>query len=451
MQIRSIVLYGRDGKMRTLAFKLGSVNVITGQSSRGKSALIEIAEYCLGRSDFKIPEGVIRDTVAWYGVVFQIKDNQVLVAKPAPQRDASRQSQAYIQMGAEIELPALDKLIANTNDEGIVAQISGLMGIGPNRNMPDEDESRQALSATIKQASFYLFQKQSTIANQDVLFHRQQEPFIPQTIKDTLPFFLGVVPENKLALEMQLKRERRELRLLQKQLREVEQIAGDRIVRGQSLVAEAQQVGLLSQGIEASTNDWRGVQNSLHQTLEWTPSNSFAMGNDELLGYQDRLQEARRQLQRLHDEINASENFAKRTRGYTEEAYQQELRLQSIGLLDGDDPHFATCPLCSSQLSDTIPKVSAIRESLDKIGRNVRVVERKQPRLREHIEELYTRRDELRLEIDQLEETTYALGAEQEEASRFQDTNTRIARVVGRISLYLESVNMTEEIGRAHV
>lgn len=82
MQIKSIILYNSAGDKRIINFQLGQVNIITGKSSRGKSALLEIVDYCLGRTDFRIPDGVIQDKVAWYAVIFQIKELQVFIAKP---------------------------------------------------------------------------------------------------------------------------------------------------------------------------------------------------------------------------------------------------------------------------------------------------------------------------------------------------------------------------------
>jgi len=86
MQIKSISLYNSSGDIRSLSFKRGSVNIITGKSNTGKSSIIEIIDYCLGQPKFKIPEGVIRDTVLWYAVVYQINGTQVLIAKPTPCR-----------------------------------------------------------------------------------------------------------------------------------------------------------------------------------------------------------------------------------------------------------------------------------------------------------------------------------------------------------------------------
>ena len=48
MQIRELVLYGYNGKVRHLPFALGKVNIITGRSKSGKSAIGDIIDYCMG-------------------------------------------------------------------------------------------------------------------------------------------------------------------------------------------------------------------------------------------------------------------------------------------------------------------------------------------------------------------------------------------------------------------
>ena len=48
MQIRQLVLYGKNGKVRSISFEIGQVNIITGKSKSGKSAIGDIIEYCLG-------------------------------------------------------------------------------------------------------------------------------------------------------------------------------------------------------------------------------------------------------------------------------------------------------------------------------------------------------------------------------------------------------------------
>ena len=50
VQILDIVLYSHDGRQRALPLKAGRVNVITGASKTGKSALIDIVERDYPRS-----------------------------------------------------------------------------------------------------------------------------------------------------------------------------------------------------------------------------------------------------------------------------------------------------------------------------------------------------------------------------------------------------------------
>lgn len=68
MQISKIVLY-KDGEHRRIVpFAKGKVNIIVGDSKTGKSALIDIVDYCLGSGSCHIASGVIRDNVNWFAV-----------------------------------------------------------------------------------------------------------------------------------------------------------------------------------------------------------------------------------------------------------------------------------------------------------------------------------------------------------------------------------------------
>ena len=63
MQIQNIILYKDAEHNRVLTFETGKVNIITGESKSGKTAIINIVDYCLGSKDCKIADGVIRDNV----------------------------------------------------------------------------------------------------------------------------------------------------------------------------------------------------------------------------------------------------------------------------------------------------------------------------------------------------------------------------------------------------
>ncbi|TOI79208.1 hypothetical protein, partial [Vibrio parahaemolyticus] len=65
MQIKSISVYSKHGERNDVTFSRGSLNILTGASKRGKSQLIEIIDYCLGRSECNVADGLITDVVSW--------------------------------------------------------------------------------------------------------------------------------------------------------------------------------------------------------------------------------------------------------------------------------------------------------------------------------------------------------------------------------------------------
>ena len=71
LQIREIVLWPRvpQFKPRRVTFELGRVNVISGASRTGKSAVIPIIDYCLGSGTCSIPVNTIRNYCEWFGIV----------------------------------------------------------------------------------------------------------------------------------------------------------------------------------------------------------------------------------------------------------------------------------------------------------------------------------------------------------------------------------------------
>ena len=51
LQIAKLILYGTKGQVRELVFRIGALNILTGASKTGKSAIIDIIDYCTGRGE----------------------------------------------------------------------------------------------------------------------------------------------------------------------------------------------------------------------------------------------------------------------------------------------------------------------------------------------------------------------------------------------------------------
>jgi hypothetical protein len=255
MKIKSIHIYSDDGRRRDVILRDG-LNVITGRSSTGKSALSDIIEFCMGRSSFNVPEGVIRDKVSWYAVIYRFTGEEVLIAKPAPAPGALSGSMAMVRRGAMINAPDYGELQINDSDDGVIVLLTNLLGIPENTTDVPIESSRDSYDANIKHTLYYLFQKQAIVTNKDQLFYRQNEPYQPQAIKDTLPILLGVSGKDKFALEAQLRTVQRDLRLNSKLLQQARQAIDHSEDRALGLLSEARAVGIvqLSALIETSAS-----------------------------------------------------------------------------------------------------------------------------------------------------------------------------------------------------
>lgn len=448
MQILEIVLYSHHGQRRVLPINPGRTNIITGKSATGKSALIEIVDYCLGRRECNVPEGIIRDTVAWFGLRLQFPTGQMFIARQTPLPHQHSTNRAYIEEGEVVESPESAPQEPNTTIESIENTLTIKLGISPNLNIPSSTETRLPLPANIRHALFFCFQQQNDIAAKNYLFYRQYETHIPQAIKDTLPYFLGAIQENRLALEQDLARARRELRRAEQLLSEAQALRGDGISKAVSLVAEARQAGLISsedipQALESIVEVLRGIE-------QWTPDSTTYAGSQRLTQLQDELREIEQRYTDVTDSVNAVKSFANEAEGFTSEAHKQELRLESIGLFNGAQENAHVCPACSQEMQVPVPTADAMRRSLELLRANLDATTKERPRLREYIEKLETDREEIMQRIREKNEDIKGVLQEETAARQIRDLNARRARVVGRVSLWLESISLTDSTSELH-
>ena len=78
--IKSIIIFNENGEKRIVPLKQG-VNIITGESKTGKSALVEIIDYCLCSTRCTIPKGKITEFAYLYALVMHIDGSSYIVAR----------------------------------------------------------------------------------------------------------------------------------------------------------------------------------------------------------------------------------------------------------------------------------------------------------------------------------------------------------------------------------
>ncbi|MFA6270884.1 MAG: DUF3732 domain-containing protein [Candidatus Paceibacterota bacterium] len=445
MNIREIAIYGHSGEMRRISLKVNGLNIITGRSSTGKSALSDIVEYCMGRSTFNIPEGTIRDKVAWYAVIFQFPGEQVLVAKPAPTSNAASCSRAMIRRGASIKPPPFAELRQNADDDTVASLLSELLGIPTNRTQVSQEHSRDSFVATIKHTYFYLFQKQGLIANKEQLFYRQNEPFMPQAIKDTLPILLGVAPDDSLEIDFKLRAAKRDLKIAQKQLAEAQQFSAQLNFRASGLLSEAQQVGILTRGIAPETTD--EALAILTEIARWRPAPVPDEDTLRISELEDEIAAIRRERAAANETLRATRFFAEKEDGFTTEAQEQRSRLESINALPMQrESREWQWPFAPQNLGLDTPIAVALLKELQSLDQEMMAVAGERPHLEEFTQKLEYQILELTQRLRGREESLAAAIAANAAIATMGSRNAAAAKTVGRISLFLETYRPDDDM-----
>ena len=104
--IDSIILWPKRDEFsyRRLPFADGKINIITGASRTGKSAIIPIIDYCLCSNKCQIPVDVIRNSCEWFGVLFNLEDGQLLLCRREPGTQVST-GEMYMTRNDIIDIP----------------------------------------------------------------------------------------------------------------------------------------------------------------------------------------------------------------------------------------------------------------------------------------------------------------------------------------------------------
>jgi uncharacterized protein DUF3732 len=440
LQLRAIAIYSKEGERRDIRFNLRALNIVTGASKTGKSALLDIVDYCWGRPECTVAEGEIRRSVSWFAVLFDRAGEGILIARKNPGPTGKASDEIYFERSIE-DFPASPAgFIKNITGDGLRTQLTSLLGIAENLNIPEPGSTRRPLEASASQAIFFCLQAQDEIASRRLLFHRQGEQHIPQAIKDVLPYFVGAMGEDHYLAQKRYEDARLRLRRLEREHAEARALADEASGTARKLWQEAKRVGLIP--LDAAPDSPEALRAMLAQASAPRPL-SYARIDDpaaDLTDLEERRRQLRAELQDVRDEIGELSRRAREASDFEAEALEQQARLASIGLVPDDGGEHGVCPLCDSRLAIPVPSVEEIRRSLAGLERQLLSARRDHPRLQARIAELETRRTERESEMKAVQRDITTRIAENERLRIQQDQFTEQARVAGRIGYYLENV-----------
>ncbi len=444
MQINKIVLYSKHNQKRVIDFNIGQLNIISGKSKTGKSVIGDIIDYCFGGQSCNIAIGVVRDTVAWYGLLLEHNGEKLFVARQNPPNGQASTGNCCYQFACS-DIPETIVGLATVDCAGLEKLLSKKIGISENVFNPPQGSARRALSANIRHAMFYCIQGQDEIAAQKLLFHKQSEQFMAQAIKDTLPYFLGILDEQNLELENERNVLKREALLIGRKLEELAQLKGNGLERAISLIEEAKLVGLIHKDATIDKSNDANLKQILREACQWKSVEIDFEGMDRISYLQAQIEKDQRDLENVKIKISNAQEYVEEGTGYSIEAKHQINRLNSIGLFEELNLTGDRCPFCSAELEHSVSYISDIRGAVEKLSQNLALANREKVYINPYIKQLKQEKQQIedRIKLAQIE--INAIYENNQEAIAFKDLNSRRARVVGRISLWLESVVIIDD------
>ena len=438
-QILNILVYGTNGQIRSIELKPDAVNIITGRSGTGKSALIHIVDYCLGRKECNVYAGVIRKYVEWYAVKLQISSGEIFIARRNPEPGKESSEDIYIERGTSLSFPEARNLTKNSNLDTLTSILNQILGIGEYAHEPKAGQTRKTGTADIGKALFYCFQEQSEIDDQKFLFHRQGEPFLPQSIKYYLPYFLGAITDEFIQNKEELRKLNRKLKQVESRIAERNRLKGQNFERAFALLNEAKSVDLIAadEPLQAS---WDNVRQLIEAALARNIDSDPAEPNVDVLNdLFDRQQQIRESYRIAAAELRSLKDLKRSSNGFGSEMEEQKSRLESINIFGHtSDPN--SCPLCSSTLPSAVPSAEAIRASLTDIDSQLEAVTNDTPHLDAMIAKTEDQLADIKRLLDEVKTSIISLQTTDQRISDLRDFSSRRAMIKGRLSLYLENM-----------
>lgn len=430
----ALYCYSHDGRRRDVRLLPGAVNIITGHSRTGKSALADLIDYVMGSSECNLP-GRVFDASAWVALLWSDGQTECFIARRVPNRRPRGTDDFAYRIGAPVDVPASAAALArDVGRDQMLSRFESLLGIGDVKTEVFGAE-RSPVRVSFRNAMPYLLQDASHINSRTSLL-RGMDTQQRQHLLDTLPYYLGVVDETTVARQARLRVLRAEIAGIERREGERRAIAGEAGTMARVLLTEAVEVGL-TEPVPADA-DAAVVYEALRVSAMPPPNTPELFTSDAALAaLYERQQSLSERGSLLRRRIEATRRALGEAEEFSGTSDVQRQRLAVVDLLpDADD---GTCPLCVQPLGARVEGPAAVRQAVARVRQELADVSRERPKLDAELANLEAERATV---ARMLQEVRTAIA----EAVRAADERGRLTRldgqrllVRGRISLYLQT------------
>ena len=367
--IDSILLWPKKAnlKYRRVKFEPDKINIITGASRTGKSAIIPIIDYCLGSGKCTIPVDTIRNACAWFGVLFNLENEQLLLCRREPGNQMAT-GDMFILRNKEIVIP--ESIETNTT----LIEVKNVLNELFSMSFLDLDPATNNFSSHPSYRDFmaFLFQPQNIVANADVLFYKADTTEHRQKLINIFPYALGAVTPKVLAARQEMDKLKKQRDRLLRDIKTIKDVSEGWKQEVASWLAQARDMGLTPAHFNECSSFDDQVQ-QLEAIVEKAETDTQLVASNirdssaELVELRKEEQDIASQLfalQKRHTEMLQLRN----SMGQYEESLQVQLQRLEISTwlktLSGPD---GICPFCNSSHSGVTEELDVLCKAIEEI------------------------------------------------------------------------------------
>lgn len=386
-----------NDKKHPIYFKSG-LNIVTGASSTGKSALIEIFDYCLGSSEDTIPEGTITNNARIYYVCISFS-NQIYIfgRKPESNRIYARTIQEYKKGIIDINFFE-DRFFISKFKEYMRNELLNIDNVDEStldKFYKGQRESRP----TIRSYMSFLLQHQNLIANKHALFYRFDQKEKREQVINHTKFFLGFVKQDyflqmkkKESIENDIKKLKKEEEALDN-YREQQEIRLEPELKNMYALMRFSEYPVRLEDIILNPSE---SKNRLNKIL--SPDNFDSSSDIFHKHYVE--------TSKLHAEKIVELNYVRNKIASIQNSLNQEDRLLNSEMLINQDSvkiSDAICPLCETSSSKLPKSAIQLKSAIEKLNQTLIVTKKMQAPLQTLLADTENQSKILTREVEELQ------------------------------------------------
>ena len=355
-QIKEVILWPRKSGFspRRIRFKTGMVNIITGASRTGKSAVTPIIDYCLGSHSCSIPVNTIRDSCSWFGVLVSTSQGEKLFARKEPGTQQST-DEMFVKEGVTVEIP--DEIPGKTDTaENVRRTLDELAGLTKlDFSSSDSVATGRSGRPSFRDMAAFTFQPQNVVANPDVLFYKADTYDHRQKLRTIFPYVLNAITPAQMAIAHELDGLLRELRRKEKELADAQEVSARWLAEIRTHVSTARELGLIPNNEDESfsKNEMLGLLKDIVTRTDHTLKVTASTLDDsvtELAALEKEESVISRELTTLKRRLTEMKRL-KDSVGQFEHALEvQRDRLKISDWLHPQHSGSEDCPICGNSL-----------------------------------------------------------------------------------------------------